>query len=305
MPPVDLENLVSACAGGGCIDSKVTCETLAGDNDGDNTSDEEGVVVVAADPDFPPESFWLSKDAEYDWFEHHTFFERRDSGRGGTSLTAEPQSNSSSRRFSFSRKSKAALLGLPKTQKATYVDPKRRPCSKPVAVRLFPKRSEPAGKSGVPVEPGSPKVSCIGRVRSKRRRRSGSLRRREKAAEKSRSGGGEKVEKGEKKQKAGFYTKVIGMFRSKRSRSKKAPRSGSRRAADETKAAAGSELQQRWSADSRVREMAGEGARESEPPGLGGMNRFASGRRSASWAAEDFSETVSGSDRHVGVVSWS
>ncbi|KAG6412175.1 hypothetical protein SASPL_124845 [Salvia splendens] len=296
MPPVDLENLASACAGGVCCDSKVTCETLAGDSDDDNA------VVAAADPDLPPESFWLSKDAEYDWFEHHTFFERKDSGgRGGSSLTADAQSNSSSQRFSFSRKSKAAILGLPKTQKTTFVDPKRRPCNKPVTVRLFPKRPEPPGKSAVPVEPGSPKVSCIGRVRSKRGRRlSGSLRRREKAAEKLRSGGGEKAEKeGKKKQKAGFYTKMMGMFRSKRSRSKKAPRSGSRRAADEMKA--GAELQ-RWSASSRVREMAGGG----EAPGLGGLNRFASGRRSASsWAAEDLSETVSGSDRHVGVVGWS
>ncbi|XP_042040176.1 uncharacterized protein LOC121785800 [Salvia splendens] len=290
MPPVDLENLVSACAGGVCSDSKVTCETLAGD------SDDDGVVV--ADPDLPPESFWLSKDAEYDWFEHHTFFERKDSGgKGGSGLTADVQSNSSLQRFSFSRKSKAAILGLPKTQKATFVDPKRRRCNKQATVRLFPKRTEPAGKSAVPVEPGSPKVSCIGRVRSKRgRRRSGSVRRREKAAEKLRSGGGEK---GEKKQKAGFYSKMMGMFRSKRSRSKKAPRSGCRRAADETKA--GAELQ-RWSASSRVREVAGGG----EAPGLGGLNRFASGRRSASsWAGEDLSETVSGSDWHVGVVSWS
>ncbi|XP_047965271.1 uncharacterized protein LOC125209729 [Salvia hispanica] len=288
MPPVDLENLVSACAGGICSDSKVTCETLAGDS---------AAVAAVADPDLPPESFWLSKDAEYDWFEHHTFFERKDSGGrgGGSSLTADAQSNSSSQRFSFSRKSKAAILGLPKTQKATFVDPKRRPCNKPVTVRLFPKRPEPAGKSAVPVEPGSPKVSCIGRVRSKRgRRRSGSLRRREKAAEKSSRGGGEEEEK---KQKAGFYTKMMGMFRSKRSRSKKGPRSGSRRAGDEAKA--GAELQ-RWSASSRVRELPG------EAPGLGGLNRFASGRRSASsWAAEDLSETVSGSDRHVGVVSWS
>ncbi|KAG6386206.1 hypothetical protein SASPL_155097 [Salvia splendens] len=242
MPPVDLENLVSACAGGVCSDSKVTCETLAGD------SDDDGVVV--ADPDLPPESFWLSKDAEYDWFEHHTFFERKDSGgKGGSGLTADVQSNSSLQRFSFSRKSKAAILGLPKTQKATFVDPKRRRCNKQATVRLFPKRTEPAGKSAVPVEPGSPKM--------------------------------------------------MGMFRSKRSRSKKAPRSGCRRAADETKA--GAELQ-RWSASSRVREVAGGG----EAPGLGGLNRFASGRRSASsWAGEDLSETVSGSDWHVGVVSWS
>lgn len=307
MPPVDLENLVPACAGGG-NDSKVACETLADETTDDDASEDDvtsdEAAAVNVDPELPPESFWLSRDAEYDWFDRNTFFERKDSGRGSSNLNAaDAHSNSNSQRFSVSRKSKAAMIGLPKTQKATYVDPKRRPQCKPANVRLFPKRSEPVGKSAVPVEPGSPKVSCMGRVRSKRcRRRSGSSRRRKKPVEKSMSGG----EMGEKQKKAGFYSKMIGMFRSKRRRNKKPSRSGSRRAAEvaDEKAAAAVELQ-RCSVSSRVREIPGGGEGAPEPPCLGGMNRFASGRRSGSWAAEDFGQAVSSSDRHVGVVSWS
>lgn len=290
MPPVDLENLVSACAGG-CGDGKITCETLAGDDGAteDDVASDDDAAVPTADPDLPPESFWLSKDAEYDWFDRNTFYERRDSGRGSSNLNAavDVNSNSNSQRFTPSRRSKAAIIGLPKTQKTTYVDPKRRTC-KTATIRLFPKRPEPVGKSAVPVaEPGSPNVSCMGRVRSKRgRRRSNSLRRREKPAEKIRTGV-------EKQKKAGLYSKVIGMFRSKRGR-KKSLRSGSRRAvevADEG-AAAAFELRQ-MSVSSR------------EAPGLGGVMRFASGRRSSSWPAEDSDQAVSRSDRHLGVVSWS
>lgn len=143
----------------------------------------------------------------------------------------------------------------------------------------------------------------MGRVRSKRiRRRSGSLRRREKPVEKLRSGGENSKGEKEKEKKAGLYSKMIGMFRSRRGRNKKPPRLGSRRAAEVADEKAAAVDLERWSVSSRGR---GGGERAAEPPGLGGVNRFASGRRSRSWAAEDFSETVSESDRHVGVVSWS
>lgn len=310
MPPVDLENLVSACAGG-CNDSKITCETLAdgGSTDGDTTEDDvapDGAASAYVDPDFPPESFWLSKDAEYDWFDRNAFYERSDSGRGNSNssnLNAGVNSNSTSnsQRFSVHRKSRATMIGLPKTQKTTYVDAKRRTC-KTANIRLFPKRPEPVGKSTVAVaEPGSPKVSCMGRVRSKRgRRRSNSSKRREKPLEKSRSGGAEK------QKAAGFYSKVMSMFRSKKGR-KKPPRSGSRRVVEVADEETEVDLQRR-SVSSKVREIPVSGEMAAEPPALGGVKRFVSGRRSGSWAAEDFSQTVSGSldsGRHVGVVGWS
>ncbi|KAH6837806.1 hypothetical protein C2S53_013966 [Perilla frutescens var. hirtella] len=313
MPPVDLENLVSACAGA-CNDSKITCETLADGSTDDETPEDDDVTpddgaAVYADPDFPPESFWLSKDAEYDWFDRNAFYDRKGSGKGGNSNSSNlntgtgANSTSNSQRFSGNLKSKAAMLGLPKTQKTTYVDSKRRVC-KTANVRLFPKRAEPVGKSTTTVaEPGSPKVSCMGRVRSKRgRRRSNSSRRREKQVERSRTGG--------EKQKTGIYSKVMSMFRSKKGR-KKPPRSGSRRAVEvaDEEAATVVELQ-RKSVSSKMREIPVGGGMAAEPPGLGGVKRFVSGRRSGSWASEDFSQTVSGSldsNRHVavGVVSWS
>lgn len=306
MPPVDLENLVSVCAGG-CNDSKITCETLAdsGSTDGDTTEDDCAATTAYVDPDLPPESFWLSKDAEYDWFDRNAFYERNDSGRGNSNSSnlnagVNSNSNSNSQRFSVHRKSRATMIGLPKTQKTTYVDSKRRTC-KTANIRLFPKRPEPVGKSTVAVaEPGSPKVSCMGRVRSKRgRRRSNSSRRKEKPLEKSRSGGAEK-------QKAGLYSKVMSMFRSKKGR-KKPPRAGSRRVVEVANEEVVVDLQ-RWSVSSKVRENPVGGEMAAEPPGLGGVKRFVSGRRSGSWAAEDFSQSVSGSldsGRHVGVVSWS
>ncbi|MCD7452657.1 hypothetical protein HAX54_017717 [Datura stramonium] len=32
--------------------------------------------------DFPPESFWLSKDAEFDWFDRNAFLDRKQSTKG-------------------------------------------------------------------------------------------------------------------------------------------------------------------------------------------------------------------------------
>ncbi|KAK6139841.1 hypothetical protein DH2020_026416 [Rehmannia glutinosa] len=276
MPQVDIETLVTACAGGG-NDRKIACETQA---DGDPPKND--VIPGAAEVplDFPPESFWLSKDAEYDWFDRNAFYERKDSTKGNSNSAnlnphINPSSNSNSQRFSVNLKSKASIIGLPKTQKTTFADTKRRTC-KPPNIRLFPKRSGSAGKSTTPVEPGSPKVSCMGRVRSKRcRRRSNSLKRTEKPAEIS------------AKQKTGFYSKVIGMFRSKKSH-RKPSRSGSRKVVEVLMEEPVGVEPQRRSVSVKVREVPVGAEPVSEAPGLGGMKRFASGRQSGSWTSEDF-----------------
>ncbi|GER29055.1 envelope glycoprotein B [Striga asiatica] len=278
MPPVDLETLVTAYAG----DRKIACETLA-DNPAGGSGGE-------APPDFPPESFLLSKDAEYEWFDRNAFYKRKDSTRGYTNSGnlnpnpnlhphphPHPSSNSSSQRFSANLKSKASIIGLPKSQKATFGAAKRRIC-RPPAIRLFPKLSSSAGKSSTPIEPGSPKVSCMGRVRSKRcRRRSNSRKRGEKPADNPGTGG--------PKLKAGFYSKVLGMFRSKRAE-RKSSRSGSRKlmaVVVEEEPAGLDQMRRSRSLSVQVGEVAAV-----ESPGLGGMNRFASGRRSGSWASDDF-----------------
>ncbi|XP_042029471.1 uncharacterized protein LOC121776332 [Salvia splendens] len=240
MPQVDLETLVAACAGGG-NDRKITCETLADD---DPTQNDAVVDHGKAASDIPPESFWLSKDAEYDWFDRNAFYERKDSTRANSNSISTHHAAATS---SNPQRSFKSIIGLPKTQKTAFVDSKRRAC-KPPNIRLFPKRS--GSSAGKPThEPGSPKVSCMGRVRSKRgrRQRSNSLRKTN--------------DKPADKMKTGLYSKVMSLFRSK----KKASRSGSRKLME------------------NIHEPARISVRVnapvcSEPPGLGGITRFASGR---------------------------
>nr|GMC88833.1 Calcium/calmodulin-dependent protein kinase [Ipomoea batatas] len=227
MPQVDLETLVSACAGGG-TDRKIACETLAdGRVESDEKRDNDDSVddyEKRAAPDLLPESFLISKDAEFDW-----------------------------------------------TQKNNYVDSMRRSCSKPANIRLFPpRRAESMGK---PVgEPSSPKVSCIGRVRSKRGRRKSSPQK----LEKSRSVGGRE------KSKTGFYSRLVSVFLS--NRGKKPAEKIEKETPSRKKSV--KETKSRQVPVVSIEPLA-------EPPGLGGMKRFASGRKSESWGANEINAAVS------------
>jgi len=276
MPQVDLETLVSACAGGS--DRRIACETLAdGDHHQTEQPDQEDVP-----PDFPPESFWLSKDAELDWFDQRAFYERKDSAKGSASSTnlnpnLNPSSNNSSQRFSRNLKSKASIIGLPKPQKSCFVDAKSRRNGKPGNTRLFPKRSGSVGKSEAPlVEPSSPKVSCIGRVRSKRDRH-----RRMKSRQMSSEREPEK-EKQAPKRNTGLFATVRAIFRfhsrEKRASRISAPKTESPPRFSATIGPRGSTASE---TDAPRKSVSG-----IEPFGLGGMNRFASGRRSDSWAGD-------------------
>lgn len=269
MPQVDLENLVTACAGGS--DRKIACETLA---DGDHRAEQSDQPEVP--PDFPPESFWLSKDAELDWFDQHAFYERKDSGKGnGNSTNLNPSVNSNSQRFSLSLKSKASIIGLPKPQKSCFVDAKSRRNHKQGNTRLFPKRSGSVGKSESSVfEPSSPKVSCMGRVRSKRDR-SRRLRNRQLSSERI-----PETEKSGGKRKTGFFATFRALFRAGR-RDKPAPRVHAPQIESESPPRKSSAIRAR---DSTASDFDAPRGSFSETPGLGGMNRFASGRRSDAWA---------------------
>ncbi|XP_055811618.1 uncharacterized protein LOC129881438 [Solanum dulcamara] len=298
MPQVDLETLVSACAGGGS-DRKVACETLAdGAVDGekrvkDDLDDEEKQPEHL--PDFPPESYWLSKDAEFDWFDRNAFLDRKQStkGIGPNTMNLNPGSNSSSQRFSTTLKSKASIIGFPKTQKTSYVDSKRRTC-KPANIRLFPaKRSESTLKTASVTEPSSPKVSCMGRVRSKRRSRSRRSSEKSKKCEKnslkkSRS-------KNEEKRKAGFCSRLLSMFRSSRSNKKPARSSTDKTLGSRSTAEPMKPMRKSKSVSvGKTRGGAPVGAEPvfSEPAGLGGMKRFASGRHSESWGGDEINAVV-------------
>ncbi|KAL3327541.1 hypothetical protein AABB24_035293 [Solanum stoloniferum] len=293
MPQVDLETLVSACAGGGS-DRKVACETLADSDDGEKrVKDEE--KQSEHPPDFPPESFWLSKDAEFDWFDRNAFLDRKQStkGIGPNTTNMNPGSNSSSQRFSSTLKSKASIIGFPKTQKTSYVDSKRRTC-KPANIRLFPaKRSESTLKSASVTEPSSPKVSCMGRVRSKRRSRSRRSSEKSKKCEKnslerSRSNNGEK-------RKSGFCSRLLSIFRSNRSNKKLASSITDKTLGSKSTTEPIKPL--RKSKSVSVGKTRG-GVPVSvepvftEPAGLGGMKRFSSGRRSESWGGDELNAVV-------------
>lgn len=145
MPQIDFESLVPVCG----ADRKIACEP-------------EDL------PDFPPESFWLSEDAEFDWFDQNAFLDRMESRKGNLNpsiISNNPCANNpSSQRFSTRLVSKSSIISLPIKSKGGHVDASKRRLKKNKT--FIPKRNEPVVRSLV--EPPSPMVSCLGRVRSKR-----------------------------------------------------------------------------------------------------------------------------------------
>ncbi|RZC51246.1 hypothetical protein C5167_019670 [Papaver somniferum] len=117
-------------------------------------------------PDYPSESFCLSKEEELDWVDRNAFYERKDSTKGKSNSAHHNHSSSTtSQRFSL----KSSIIGLPKAPQNTCKFRHTSNGKTPTNVRFFPKRSR--SKSSVQdAEPSSPKVSCIGRVRSRRQR---------------------------------------------------------------------------------------------------------------------------------------
>ncbi|ESW34904.1 hypothetical protein PHAVU_001G190700 [Phaseolus vulgaris] len=277
---LQVETLVSACAGGSS-DRKIACETLAGDHATDPPEHH---------PDSPPESFFLSRDEEYEWWDRNAVYERKESTKANsnsTNLNLNPgtSSNNNSQRFSLNFKSKASnIIGLPKTQKASFVDVKNRRNNKPGNIRLFPKRSGSVGKSESGyVEPSSPKVSCMGRVRSKRDRNRKLVCSR-KDSQDTRTK--EKPKRNGKKH--GFFESLRSILRS--GRKEKADRKPdstvpSKSGAVNLKARDSTSSVNDASFEESI--VSRNSVSGSEPPGLGGMMRFASGRRSESWGVGD------------------
>ncbi|GER43423.1 methylmalonic aciduria type A homolog [Striga asiatica] len=230
-------------------------------------SEDDGATKNSgAAVDFPAESFWLSKDAEHDWVDRNAVYQRKESTRGNSNLNGSSSQRSSA-------KSKASVIGLPRAQRTAFTDSNRRAC-KAAKARLFPTKGK---KSAVPeAEPASPKVSCMGRVRSKRGRLrdlSDSPRAEGKQAEKSGTGGGEE-------RRSGFCAKVMSFFRFKKGRGEPY-RSGSGKVAEGPEEPAAEPPRR-----SVVLRAGG------EPPALGGMVRFSSGRRSGTWAAEEIIQAM-------------
>ncbi|KAF8403304.1 hypothetical protein HHK36_011406 [Tetracentron sinense] len=259
MPQVDLETLV---CGGGTGDRKIACETLIDD---DPRPEKPDLPEIA--PDLPAESFWLPKEDELDWFDRNAFFERKESQKGNSNSSNSNSNsntnvnlNSSSQRFSLILKSKASIIGLPKPQTPCYIDSKLRRNCRPANIRFFPKRTE---SSVSMTEPSSPKVSCIGRVRSKkdrnRRRRN-----RQRSSDDSTATTA--------REKTGLWANFMSVFRS-------GCRDNRAVAIEEPS----TESPPRKSVTVANASKIPASGPAVEAPGLNGMKRFASGRRSESW----------------------
>lgn len=129
-----------------------------------------------SNPDIPPDSSWVPTENEFEWFDRNSFIQRKGSIKITLSRVSDRTSNNSSSQRSMSHKqnsSSSSFIGggaLPNFHKKSSIVHKRNSC-KPENLRLFRSRSEPGGNSSLQVnEPGSPKVSCMGRVGSRKGR---------------------------------------------------------------------------------------------------------------------------------------
>lgn len=256
MPQVDLEAFVSSVCIGGSDHRKIACETLA-----DDATIPPYYNNSAVSPsDFPPESYFLSKDVDQlEWLSDNAFFDRKDSQRGNSGiLNSNQHSNPSSQRFLL--KSKASIIGLPKPQKTCFNEARQRRHGGKNRVIL--KRVGSRIKTDTSLlEPSSPKVSCIGTVRS-RRERSRRMQRQKSA----------RVEPANRVKKSGFLASFRAIFRIKGGGCKDASVSGTH-----TPPGNRHDIRSRLPAETVVKSSFDGG--EPVVPGLGGMTRFASGRR--------------------------
>ncbi|KAG6505412.1 uncharacterized protein LOC121986087 [Zingiber officinale] len=285
MPQVnDLEALVF---GGG--DTKVACEPHM-------ESESDAVPPPAQDPDLPPESHLVRIGSARDPFwadvAGASVYERDDSTKGSTNPKAQAQAhaNSNSKYRSNSQRFSAPAGGGLQVKPPIMVIPGQiqhhsgylgRSGRRHASTRIFPKKLPAGGggggrKSAVPdEEPGSPKVSCIGKVLSQRERN-----RCRRQAPRSQGEGEAAVEKS-----AGCWASLSAVLCC-------GARSTGSTEAEASVAAAAHPA--KATAD-RMRAL--NPAMESS--GLGAMTRFASGRRSASWCGNGDDEEV---DFDLGMV---
>ncbi|RWW08840.1 hypothetical protein GW17_00027701 [Ensete ventricosum] len=255
----DLEALV--CGG----DTKVACETQIG----------APPLPLPDDHDLPPESIVVRVGRGRDPFWAEFNYERDDSTKGSTNPKAQAQQQhakfnskhrSNSQRLSGGLQGKPPIIGIPgKIQNHSGHLGRSVRC--PANGRIFPKKPpRPGGgggggrKSAVPDEdPGSPKVSCIGKVLSERERDRCRRQRRLSPSE-------EEEDKVGRIESSGCWASLSAVI-----------------CCGDRERQAGSVTGQTTKADSPAK-TAAEPA--TEPPGMGAMRRFASGRRTESWSVD-------------------
>ncbi|RZC82433.1 hypothetical protein C5167_045218 [Papaver somniferum] len=236
--------------------------------------------------DYPPNSISLKKEEELDWLSKTGgLFERNYSTKPSPSRSiSHSRSSSASQRFFTSLKSKASVIGLPKPQNSCFVvaaggGRRNSKSTVPTKSRLFfPKRSRSKSSSSAPPlsEPSSPKVSCIGRVRSTKESfvaKSRSFRFRNSIRSVDDESKKNSPSSSNKPHKTGFWSSVRSVFRI--GSGKKKNLSG----LDSSNKISKSPSEEVVAAG----ESKSKGPAVSEPPSLGGLKRFTSGRKSGSW----------------------
>ncbi|XP_033511771.1 uncharacterized protein [Nicotiana tomentosiformis] len=129
----------------------------------------------------PPNSFWLSKDSERYWFDQNAAMQRKSSMKFAFSCKSKKNSKALLSYHSFSslnQKPKTSFFALPKTRKSFSADGNLRvnKVSKS-KFRFTRSRSEPIRKMMMRVtEPGSPKVTCTGRIRRSKSKKDKAIR---------------------------------------------------------------------------------------------------------------------------------
>lgn len=229
----------------------------------------------------PVESFRVRIGEEIDWADINAVYVRDDSTKGNTNPKSQhanqkqqqqqQQQPSNSQRFSGNLKPKAPIIALPnKMQLGTTA---RRPPNARMANKK--KRSGFGRKSAVPPpEPGSPKVSCFGKVLLDGDRDRSQHRRPDSATSSAADGEGRQL------RSSGCLTWLARIFLCGRPVF---------REREDDESSAPPEKIVPWSV--RVSSAAAvEGAPEAEPPGLGAMRRFSSGRRPQSWGGDEDSD---------------
>ncbi|URD81545.1 hypothetical protein MUK42_05092 [Musa troglodytarum] len=223
------------------------------------------------DPRLPRESFEVPVGRSGGGFSYR-IYDREESTKGQTnpkSGQGDSKSRSSYERFSAPRK--PPIIGLPaKVQTSGYGGRCIRPSTQG---RIFPKKGGRGGgrKSAVPErEPGSPKVSCFGKV--------GSERERARARRQPEQQRGPVVEPEVRGCCAGFMA-ILGLGR------------GGGRRVPEVLVEKSSSPPRRSILEKTVNKASREATTAPYPAGPGsgpggGMRRFSSGRRAASWGEE-------------------
>jgi len=223
-------------------------------------------MAAASRADDPPESTLLRLGDDIAWSEINGVYDRDDSLKENTNpkclLKNHPHHNGSSQRFSGNLKPTAApIIGLSGRLGAQGGAARRQHHHPPA---IFPKTAKTGGggrapKTAVP-EPGSPKVSCIGKVLSDR--------------ERARLGRAPRPRGGSRP--PGCCGGLGFLMRRSRSRNSAVDCVGQSPPLPPLAEAA---------RRSEAKVAGAEAEEETAAQGLGGVRRFASGRRAPEWAA--------------------